>query len=271
MFKNIKRIIKIYCKYFINSAKVHFYYNDTFFTLFGMLTRDSVAIVGIYFITQRFASIGGWVMEELLFLYSLLYLSYGLSMLFFAGVRTVEDDISTGIFDRYLVTPLSVFFQAVVSKVDLVTTASYCFLGVVLFSYSSNAAGIFWNKQKVTVFILSLIGGMLIQSSLLLLGSVLSFWTVKSGNVKFILFFNTRAFSIYPINIYSKVIMNFLTFVLPFAFVNYYPARFILEKDAGTSLDCLYAYGSVIVGIIVFCLVLTVWKIGIKNYKSPGN
>lgn len=271
MLKNIKRIIKIYCKYFINSAKIHFYYNDTFFTLLGTLTRDSVAVVGIYFITQRFANIGGWEMEELLFLYSLLYLSYGFSMLFFAGVRSVEGDISKGNFDRYLVTPINVFFQAVVSKVDLLTTASYCIIGGILFSYSSNAAGIFWSKQKLIVLILSLVGGMLIQSSLLLLGSILSFWTVKSGNVKFILFFNARAFSIYPITIYPKAIMYFLTFILPFAFVNYFPAKFILEMDSVASFDGLYAYGSLIVGIIVFLIILTVWNIGIKNYKSSGN
>jgi ABC-2 type transport system permease protein len=240
-------------------------------TLLGALTRDSVAVVGIYFITQKFFTIGGWEMDELLFLYSLLYISYGLSMLFFAGVRTVESDISSGVFDRYLVTPLSVFFQAIVAKVDLLTTSSYCFLGILLFSYSYDSLGIFWDAQKVAVLILSLIGGMLIQASLLLLGSILSFWTVKSGNVKFILFFNTRAFSIYPINIYPKAVMYFLTFILPFAFVNFYPAKFILEKDNITAFDNFYAFSSLGVGIIVFLIIYTFWSIGIRNYKSSGN
>jgi ABC-2 type transport system permease protein len=271
VLNDARRTIKIYCKYFVNSAKIHFYYNDVFLVLLGSLARDSVAVVGIYFITQKFLNIGGWEMDELLFQYSLLYISYGISMLFFSGVRSVENDISSGTFDRYLVTPISIFFQAIIAKVDLLTTTSYCFLGVMLFSYSSNSTGIFWDSQKVLVLVLALSGGALIQSSLLLLGSLISFWTVKSGNAKFIVFFNIRAFSVYPINIYPKAIMYFLTFILPFAFVNYFPAKYLLEKDDAATLNSLYAYGSIIAGVIVFAIVFTIWKIGIKNYKSSGN
>jgi ABC-2 type transport system permease protein len=271
ILKDFRRALRVYYRYFINSVKIHFYYNDVFFVLLGALARDSVAVVGIYFITQKFFDIGGWEMDELLFLYSLLYISYGLSMLFAAGVRTVENDISSGNFDRYLVTPLGLFFQAIVAKVDILTTVSYCFLGVVLFSYSSDTLGIFWDTQKYIVLALSLIGGGLIQSSLLLLGSILSFWTVKSGNVKYILFFNIRAFSIYPINIYPKGIMYFLTFILPFGFVNYFPAKFLLEKDDSLTLGSMYSYGSIIVGLIVFLIVFFLWSVGIRNYKSSGN
>lgn len=271
MFKKLKRIIRIYFKYFMNSAKIHFYYNDMFMVLLGCLARDSVAVISIYFITQRFFDIGGWAMDELLFLYSLLYLSYGLSMLFFAGGRSVEEDISTGTFDRYLVTPMSVFFQSVVAKVDLLTSASYCILGIALFKYASDSVGIFWDSQKIIILILSLIGGMLIQSALMLIGSILAFWTVKSGNVRFILFFNIRSFSIYPINIYPKIVRFILTFILPFAFANFYPAQYILGKDGIEASETLFAFGSLGVGIIVFLIVYAFWRVGIKNYKSSGN
>ena len=248
IIKSIKKMAKIYFRYFINSAKSHIYYNDTFFTLFGCLARDSVAVIMIYFITFRFSDIGGWSLGELIFLYSMLYFSYGMGLLFFAGSRDLEDLIGNGNFDRYMVTPLSVFFQAIVAKVNLLNTFSYCLLGVILFQISSSLTGIMWNVQNVIILITSLIGGMLIQFSLLLLGSVLSFWSVKSGNVKFLLFFNIRAFAVYPINIYPKVLRNFLIFILPFAFVNYFPAKYILQKKDDFIINANLAYGSVIVG-----------------------
>jgi ABC-2 type transport system permease protein len=271
IYQSIKRVLRIYWRYFVNSAKTHLYYNDTFFILLGGLARDSVAVATIYFITYRFYNIGGWEMGELIFLYSLLYISYGLSMLFFAGVREVEINIENGTFDRYMVTPLGLFFQAIVARVDLLTTFCYCLLGFILFGYSTQAAGIVWSSGNILLLIVSLIGGMLIQASLLLLGSIFSFWTVKTGNVKFLIFFNLRNLSIYPMNIYPGGLRYILTFILPFAFVNYFPAKYILAKDDGMVLGQFYAFGSILAGLILFIVVYGVWRIGIKNYKSTGS
>ncbi len=270
-FYVIKRITKIYCRYFLNSAKIHLYYNDTFFILMGSLARDSVAVAAIYFITYRFYNIGGWEMGELLFLYSLLYISYGLGMLFFAGVRDVEYNIEQGTFDRYLVTPLSIFFQAIVARVDLLTTCSYFLLGFILFRYSANLVGMEWNFLKILFLGIALVGGMLIQTALLFLGSLFSFWTVKTGNVKFLMFFNIRALSIYPVNIYPPIMRYVLSFILPFAFVNYFPAKYILAKNDGVLVSNLYAYGCIFIGITLFLAVYFVWRLGIKNYNSTGN
>jgi ABC-2 type transport system permease protein len=265
------RVIRIYLRYFINSAKVHLYYNDTFFVLLGALARDCVAVAAIYFITYRFYNIGGWEMGELLFLYSLLYISYGLGMLFFAGVRDVETSIEQGTFDRYMITPLSIFFQAIIARVDLLTTFSYCFLGVILFNYSANMMDIHWSFQSGVFLMMALLGGMLIQVALLLLGSLWSFWTVKTGNVKFLMFFNIRALSIYPINIYPKGLRYVLTFILPFAFVNYFPAKYLLAKKDGIAVSGFYSYGSMFIGVILFLAVYFIWRLGIRNYKSTGS
>ena len=210
-------------------------------------------------------------MGELLFLYSLLYISYGLSMLFFAGVREVEFLIENGTFDRYMVTPLGIFFQAIVARVDLLTTFCYCLLGSILFGYSTQIVGIIWDTRNLLLMIVSLAGGMMIQASLLLLGSVFSFWTIRTGNVKFLIFFNLRNLSIYPLNIYPGGLRYILTFILPFAFVNYYPAKYILEKDEGEFFGPIYAYGSILAGLVLFLIVYWIWRIGIKNYKSTGS
>jgi len=239
--------------------------------LLGVLTRDSIPILTIYLLTYRFPEIGGWDIMQLLFLYCLLYFSYGLSMLFFAGIRWVEDDIRLGVFDRYMVTPLNVFFQAVVAKVDLLTTLSYCFLGAVIFVYSSNVLGIVWSLHNIFLLIVSLIGGMLIQSSLLLFLSTLSFWTIRTGQAKFVLFFNVRRLAIYPINIYPDFIRIILMYVFPFAFVNYFPAKAILSVRDTVGMNDFFAYGSIVIGLICFALVLVFWRVGLKNYKSTGN
>jgi ABC-2 type transport system permease protein len=264
------RIIRIYIRHFCNSAKIFFYYNDITFSLIGFFARDLVAIAVIYFITFRFGMIGGWEIGELLFLYSLLYISYGFSMLFFAGVRSIEDDIRTGLFDRYLVTPLSIFFQAIIAKVDLLTTLCYCTLGFILFFISADMTGISWTPGTIMVLVSGLIGGTLIQSALLLAGSIPGFWTIRTGQVKFMIFFNIRRLGIFPISIYPGIIKFILLYVFPFAFVNYVPAGLMAGKSAPGVWPFL-PWGSLFIGLVLFGIVLFFWNTGIKNYKSTGN
>jgi ABC-2 type transport system permease protein len=267
-FNSVKKTFKLYKRSFINSAKISFYYNDFAPMLLGMLARDSVAVITIYFLTDKFYDIGGWDGPELFFLYCLLYISYGLSMLFLAGVRFLEDEICNGIFDRYMVTPLSIFFQAVVCKIDLITTVSYCAIGIALFIYSSDLTGIVWTIPNTFLLIVCLISGVLIQAGLLLIGSVFSFWAIRIGQARFLLFFNIRRLAVYPVHIYPKIIKILLVYIFPFAFVNYYPATVLLEKGG---LNSYFAINGFITGIIFFTIALFLWRLGLKKYKSTGN
>ncbi len=268
---NLVRIAHIYYRYVLNSAKVHFYYNDVSFTLLGMIARDSVGVFMIYFLTYRFESIDGWNSEQLVFLYSLLYLSYGLSMLIFAGVRFVEKDIHKGTFDRYMVTPLNVFMQAIVGKVDLMTTISYCALGSALFVYASDSVDLIWSGSSIVYLAFALIGGVLIQSSLLLFSSIVSFWAIRTGEMKFILFFNIRRLAIYPLGIYPQVVQFMLIYIFPFAFVNYFPSKYLLAGQDTLTFSPVFSQVTFLVGMVLSALIYAFWSYGIANYKSTGN
>ncbi|MGE7828250.1 ABC-2 family transporter protein [Paenibacillus sp. NPDC093718] len=54
--------------------------------------------------------------------------------------------------------------------------------------------------------------------------SVPEFWLVENKAIKNILFFQLKGFIRYPITIYNKVIQILLIYILPYAFINYFPA-----------------------------------------------
>ena len=112
---------------------------------------------------------------------------------------------------------------------------------------------------------------MLIQSSLLLFLSILSFWAVRTGQAKFVLFFNIRRLGIYPINIYPGFIRFILMYVFPFAFVNYFPVKAILKMTDTLGMNPFFAYGGLVIGLVLFVLVFFFWRFGLKNYNSTGN
>ena len=124
-----------------------------------------------------------------------------------------------------------------------------------------------WNGLKVLVLIGAILGGAIIQMVLFLLIGSVSFWTVRSGSLASI-FYAFKDFLNYPLYVYGEEVLLFLTYILPMAFINYYPALYILEKEESRNvLNFLtFPVSLVLVGIAVF-----VWKKSLNHYNSTGS
>ncbi|MHB8065869.1 MAG: ABC-2 family transporter protein, partial [Ruminiclostridium sp.] len=114
-------------------------------------------------------------------------------------------------------------------------------------------------------------GGAIIQASLFMVSSCFSFWAIKTTNLRNLIFFNSRRFAGYPISFYPGFIQKMLIFVVPFAFVSYFPAQFFLRKSDLEMFWNGYLYLTPLVGIVMFVLVYIFWKSGLKRYSSSGN
>lgn len=79
--------------------------------------------------------------------------------------------------------------------------------------------------------------------------------------------YNIIRFSRFPITIYSLPIRIFLTFVLPFAWVAFFPATWFLGSEGYGQLALL----TPLVGLIVFGGSVVIWQRGVRNYSSTGS
>ena len=75
----------------------------------------------------------------------------------------------------------------------------------------------------------------------------------------------------YPITIFPKAIQFILTFLLPFAFLNFYPASALLGKAIPQGYPAILPFLSPLVGALVFALSVLLWNWGLKHYKSTGS
>lgn len=238
---------------------------------FAVFCREMISVVVMYLMLSSFVHIKGWQMNELFFLYSFLFLSYSLFIFFFTGIRDFDNMVYTAEFDSFLIRPLGLMFQIVASRVDFCAGIGHGTVGVILMLKTANSVGIQWNAQSITYYIAALIGGAIIQASLFMVSSVFSFWAIKTVNVRNMIFFNSRRFAGYPISFYPGIIQKILMFVVPFAFVSYFPAQYFLKKpDIGMFWNG-YLYLTPVVGILMFFLVYMFWRFGLKQYKSSGN
>lgn len=79
-----------------------------------------------------------------------------------------------------------------------------------------------------------------------------------------------RKFAGYPISIFNKVIQFFMVYVMPFAFVNYFPAAYLLGKG-DVNYPYWYMFITPAVGVAMYLLAYLFWRVSIRFYKSSGN
>jgi ABC-2 type transport system permease protein len=266
------KLLILFFKYskLIFKAKFEYKFN-AFLTSFAVFGREIAGIVIVYLILKKFVIISNWTMNEMLFLFSLLFLSYSLLIFFFTGIRDFEELVYSGEFDRYLVRPQGLLFQVIASKADYYASFGHGTVGIILFLKTANAIGIHWNLRNIVYYILAVAGGVMIQASIFMAFSCFSFWTVRVRNLMDLMFFNFRKFAGYPISFYPWIIQKILIFVIPFAFVNYFPAQFFLRKPDMSFFWDGYLYLTPVVGTVMFILASIFWKFSLKHYSSTGN
>jgi ABC-2 type transport system permease protein len=116
----------------------------------------------------------------------------------------------------------------------------------------------------------AIIGSALIQAAILVTVGTMSFWVVKN-TATYSLLNSLNNFLDYPITIYNKSIQAILTFVVPVAFVNFYPAHYFLDKTGDNLFFPILQYGTPVVGLVLFFLAYQFWKVGVNKYESTGS
>jgi len=130
--------------------------------------------------------------------------------------------------------------------------------------------GISFTFGKTIWLIVTLLGGSLIQGALNLIASIPAFWTTNNTSLQNIKW-GAYEFVRYPINIYNKFVQVFLTLVVPYAFVNFYPAQYFLSKTDYNMFGPAMQYLTPVVGIALASLAYFLWLQGLKHYKSTGS
>lgn len=244
---------------------------DAILRSLAVFCREATGIIVIWFTLLKFDSLNGWNTYELLFLFSLLFVTYGILILFFTGLRDFGRTVRNGGFDRYILRPRGLLFQIIFSNADWFAAVGHGGLGVVLFILSAGKVGVDWNPGTCCYYIAAIIGGVLIQGAIFLFFATLNIYLLETGSIKELFYWNARRFAGYPISIFHKAIQFVMIYVVPFAFVNYFPAQYLLRKEDMLQYPAVYMYLTPFIGIGMYLLAYGFWRYSLRHYKSSGN
>ena len=131
--------------------------------------------------------------------------------------------------------------------------------------------GIQWNLAHAVYYLFAVAGGVLIQGAVFLVLAALNIYLLETNSLKELLYWNMRKFAGYPISIFHKAIQFIMIYVMPFAFVNYFPAQYLLRKSDMAQYPEIFLYLTPAVGIGMYLLAYLFWRFSIRYYKSSGN
>lgn len=263
----MRRYLDIYRDFIKQYFKILMQSKANFFI--GVFCFVLSQITGILFLTLIFGQIpnlNGWSFYQILFIYGFAQLPRGLDHLIADQLWYFSrDTIVKGEFDRYLLRPLNPLFQLFAETLQL-DAFGELLVGIVITVYSLVHLDVRITVIKIFAFIIAILAGSVIYTSVKLFFASLSYWIKQSFPILNIVYMFSD-FTKYPNSIYGKGIQIILSYIIPFAFTAFIPASYFLDKES-----FIYAIGGTcIVAVLVGIISYSVWKIGMKSYESAGN
>jgi ABC-2 type transport system permease protein len=263
--------LSLYGKFIRIAFKARMEYRFSFVVEFVVNAMMQVTnLFAIWVIIHRFESLQGWSFGEIAFLGGLLGTCRGIQQIFFAAFdRDLETWIVKGDFDRFLLRPMNTLFLVVASGFNMEGINQFV-LNVAIIVYANSLLKIEWTFSKLGYMLVAVLGGSMVAVAISFGIASLIFKFLRAGALRGIVF-QTRHFVQYPLKIYGRWAQYLLTFILPFAFLSYYPATYFLDRTGETLFHPYFAYGTPAAGLIAFGIAYIIWRKGVNSYQSSGS
>jgi ABC-2 type transport system permease protein len=238
--------------------------------ILGLIVWNIVNLGLIGVMVTQFTNLNKWTLWELVFLYCLWILGHSLYGLFFSHAKQLEDYLIEGTFDQFLLRPASPLIQLLGRELQYIEIADML-IGVTGIGLAYTQLGLHWDVWKWSFFFIAIISGAMIVLAINLLISCSAFWTGRSRGTFIIVspFFNLV--HQYPVDIFGNAFRVIVTSLIPVAFINYYPALFLLNKLDRAGSGWWLSFLSPLVALLLVGIVSGVWRLALNRYSSSGS
>lgn len=258
--------LSIYFKIIAQDFKSKMSYRaDFIISTIGMIATNISGFITFYILFQNFETINGWNYYEMLFLYGFSLISLTPMQCLFDNNWNLRYAVFSGDFIKYCFRPINIFFYFISEVFDIKGLGQLLMGGLTLI-YAWNKLSLPFTFSTVLLLIVALITASLFMIAIMNAAAATCFWIVNSGFIMITLFKFTE-YAKYPASIYTGIFKFIFTFVIPIAFVAYYPSLIFLRPDNIPVLT----YLSPLFGILCFYLSYKLWITGAQKYSGTGN
>lgn len=258
--------LQLFIEYFKQYLKVRLAYRWDFVVQLG--TDFFFQAVNLVFILVFFGhtkTLNGWTQHEVIFIYGYFLIPWAIFSAIFNLWDFNERYVIKGEMDRILTRPVHSLLQVIMetmtpdSLIGVVT-------GVIVMGWAATGLEIEWAWYDPILLLVFALGGVAVYGGIFISLISISLFTDSKSDLQPIIY-NIGTYGRYPVNIYHRLIQFVLTWVLPFAFVGFYPASYLLDKTQWQ----WYALITPLVGAVYLGIGIMIWNWGIRYYRGAGN
>lgn len=264
--KGFRFYLRIYLKIIAQDMKSKMSYRaDFIISTIGMIATNVAGFISFYIMFRNFSTINGWSYYEMLFL-------YGFSLIAITPVQCMLDNnwnlriaVREGDFIKYCFRPINLFFYYQSEIFDIKGLGQLAF-GIATLVYSWSKLALPVSPLIIFKLIIYLITASLFMMAMQNAAAATCFWIENSFYI-LDLANRLKDYAKYPVSIFNPVFKFIFTFILPIAFIAYYPSLVILRPDSIPVLS----YLAPVIGVAFFYLSYKFWMLGALKSNGTGS
>lgn len=225
--------------------------------IFFMILNNASFLIQWVILFSLKDNVGGYNIKQVILLWGVSSLTYGVSHFFFKKAYDLSETINTGKLDVFIVQPKNILIQAITTDIAPSAIGDILYGYIMLFIYGITI-------KRFLLFTLFGICGGLITTSISIIFNSLSFWFQKSDLLADTVNRLMIDTSTYPDGIFKGLIKILLYTLIPVGIVVYIPVEVLTEFNIYLTLI------TILVTILLVLLAFIIFNKGLKRYSSSN-
>ncbi len=236
----------------------------------GQALFTLVDFVAITIMFSHIDRLGGFTLTQVALLYGMSGFALGVADLLVGNAEMLGRRVRDGSFDAMLVRPVAPLVQVAADQFAL-RRLGRIVQSVVVLVWALAAGDIDWTAPKVGILAATLVSGSAIFCAIFVLGSAFQVIAGDASELMNAFTYGGATLTQYPLSIYPSEVIKGVTFIVPLAFINWYPALYVLGVEDPFGFPSWLQYASPVAAVLAVAVASLGWRAGVRRYRSTGS
>ena len=236
----------------------------------GQVVAQATDLLLILVLFDHVHAMGGFDVREVLVIYGIAGVSFGFADMIVGQLDMLPSYIREGRLDALLLRPLSALGQICASEVTM-RRVGRIVTALVTLVYALSTVDIGWTPTRVALVVVAPVAGTVILCSIWVVACSVCFWLVEGRELANAVTYGSSMFTAYPLGVFSSWLRRLMGFLVPGAFVAYFPTLALLGKPDPLGLPGFLQWSSPVVAVVAVLVATAMWRFALRHYRGTGS